>query len=213
MMAKCRITSSTRSNAPSNLLSRKGAKLSAMPQTTPFTMQPMNKNVFAIMEISIHNQVQKRWSLEWNRANFLPYFSSLFAMQRFEYFLHETPARWRCRRGLPGAARRKPGALFRLRSAHALFRRHQPPAPCGAVDDCPAATRHFVGQVLRAFRAVLVRPHLPPVWLRLHGQRLHKGQNWRAQFGSGSGRRGNNLAGHAWLQFGVSSGKKPPEAE
>lgn len=87
-----------------------------------------------------------------------------------------------------------------------------PPAPCGAVDDYPAATRHFVGQVLRAFRAVLVRPHLPPVWLRLHGQRLHKGQNWRAQFGSGSGRRGNNLAGHAWLQFGVSSGKKPPEA-
>lgn len=43
MMAKCRITSSTRSNALSNLLSRKGAKLSAMPQTTPFTMQPMNK--------------------------------------------------------------------------------------------------------------------------------------------------------------------------
>lgn len=116
------------------------------------------------------------------------------------------------RRGLSGAARREPGALFRLRSAHALFRRHQPPAPCGAVDDYPAATRHFDGQVLRAFCAVLVRPHLPPVWLRLHGQRLHKGQNWRAQFGSGSGRRGNNLAGHAWLQFGVSSGKKPPEA-
>ena len=39
------------------------------------------------------------------------------------------------RRGLSGAARREPGALFRLRSAHALFRRHQPPAPCGAVDD------------------------------------------------------------------------------
>ena len=96
------------------------------------------------------------------------------------------------RRGLSGAARREPGALFRLRSAHALFRRHQPPAPCGAVDDYPAATRHFVGQVLRAFRAVLVRPHPPPAWLRLHGQRLHKGQNWRAQFGSGSGRRGNN---------------------
>ena len=38
------------------------------------------------------------------------------------------------RRGLSGAARREPGALFRLRSAHALFRRHQPPAPCGAVD-------------------------------------------------------------------------------
>ena len=95
MMAKCRITSSTRSNTPLNLFSRKGVKLSATPQTTPFTMQPMNKNVFAIMEISIHNQVQKRWSLEWNRANFLPYFLSPFAMQRFEYFLHETPARWR----------------------------------------------------------------------------------------------------------------------
>ena len=37
MMAKCRITSSTMSNAPSNLFSRKGAKLSATPQTTPFT--------------------------------------------------------------------------------------------------------------------------------------------------------------------------------
>ena len=95
MVAKFKITSSTMSNAPSNLFSRKGAKLSAMPQTTPFTMQPMNKNAFAIMEISIHNQVQKRWGLEWNRANFLPYFSSPFAMQRFEYFLHETPARWR----------------------------------------------------------------------------------------------------------------------
>lgn len=213
MMAKCRITSSTMSNAPSNLFRRKGAKLSAMPQTTPFTMQPMNKNVFAIIEIGIHNQVQKRWSLEWNRANFLPYFSSPFAMQRFNIFSMKRPPGGDGRRGLPGAARREPGALFGLRSAHALFRRYQPPAPCGAVDDYPAATRHFVGQVLRAFRAVLVRPHLPPVWLRLHGQQLHKGQNWRAQSGSGSGRRGNNLAGHAWLQFGVSSGKKPPEAE
>ena len=74
MMAKFKITSSTMSNAPSNLFSRKGAKLSATPQTTPLTMQPMNKNVFAIIEIGIHNQVQKRWSLEWDRANFLPYF-------------------------------------------------------------------------------------------------------------------------------------------